>query len=300
VNEYRSVHLQEGNNDFGNETITLQKMQFCLSVTSKPNGPYQHETEQIRYIKIALPNEYNMLSMTLHVHFTSEEKSFAVDNNFTRFEGDEYEMKLRMRQLPGGNKEELLGFVQLDTTITKYIKEKAGCREESLWKLIEPSFVTSVKKNCGANACLPNGFPFTNINLRTCANFSEYDCPTNQLKNVLKTNKNANVIPCTKLEYSGNHQIYPIDAFLQIVPEILQDNYEPGKQHYLVQYTFKQPETTTLNEEYYVVQTLDLIGVVGGTLGLFVEFTFYGLLSFLLNLIQSFTDRNGKCKLNNK
>ena len=40
---------------------------------------------------------------------------------------------------------------------------------------------------------------------------------------------------------------------------------------------FSQPETMTYNEEYYVVPTLDLIGLIGGTLGMFVGFSFHGM-----------------------
>ena len=49
-------------------------------------------------------------------------------------------------------------------------------------------------------------------------------------------------------------------------------------------YMFHQPETMTYNEEYYVVPTLDLIGLIGGTLGMFVGFSFYGMFCDIVTL----------------
>ena len=284
---YKSIHLQEGKNSFGNETITLRKMQFCYAITSESNGQYQHKALEVRYIKLVLPNEARVFFMTLHVYFTTEEKSFAPEYGLHLSEGDAQELKLRMRKWD----EELWGFVELKSKMTKFIQEKSGCRMESPWKLIEPAFATSVKEKCGTKACLPKGFPFENIDLKTCENFIEYGCSSKELKRLLKTDKEANTKPCTKVEYSGNAQIYPLLAFQQMDADLFFDNYFIGKGNYLIQYNFKQPETVTLNEEYYTVQTLDLIGVAGGTLGMFVEFTFYGLFSFLLNIIQHFTSR---------
>ena len=39
-----------------------------------------------------------------------------------------------------------------------------------------------------------------------------------------------------------------------------------------------------LTEEYYIVPTLDLIGLIGGTLGMFIGFSFYGTFADALTL----------------
>ena len=290
--DYKSIHLQEGSNSFGNETITLQKMQYCYAIKSESNSQYQHEDMQIRYIKLVVPTKAQATLMTIKVYFTTKENSFAPEFGFHLSEGI-VDLKLRSSHV----NEQLWGFVELGGKLTKYIKEKSGCREESSWKLIQPSFVSSVKEKCGTGACVPKGFPFPNIDLRTCDNLNEYDCPSRVLKKLLRTDKNANTVPCTKLEYYGSKKIYLIDGFRTISEEMFWDNYHIGKGNYLIQFNFKQPEIMTLNEEYYVVQTLDLIGIVGGTLGLFVEFTFYGLFSFFLNVIQPLAS---KVKMNGR
>ena len=43
----------------------------------------------------------------------------------------------------------------------------------------------------------------------------------------------------------------------------------------------------TLEEEYYTVPIFDLIGLVGGTLGMFTGFSFYGTISDILSLTVS-------------
>ena len=42
-----------------------------------------------------------------------------------------------------------------------------------------------------------------------------------------------------------------------------------------------------LTEEYYIVPTLDLIGLIGGTLGMFIGFSFYGTFADALSLVLS-------------
>ena len=79
-----------------------------------------------------------------------------------------------------------------------------------------------------------------------------------------------------------------------IVEFLFQDNYYKNKSHFLVFYTFNLPETMTLIEEYYTVSTFDLIGLVGGTLGIFIGFSFYGTLSDILSLVASLLLKTGK------
>ena len=62
-------------------------------------------------------------------------------------------------------------------------------------------------------------------------------------------------------------------------------NPNPFGSNYLVGYYYGLSEPMmTLNEEYYVVPTLDLIGIIGGTLGIFVGFSFYGTFKDILDI----------------
>ena len=51
-------------------------------------------------------------------------------------------------------------------------------------------------------------------------------------------------------------------------------------------YNFEYPEVATLNEEYYVISFLSLIGWVGGTMGMFFGFSFSGALSTILDFFE--------------
>ena len=93
--------------------------------------------------------------------------------------------------------------------------------------------------------------------------------------------------PCTKLEYSGKElDDYLIDGF----PEIVQFNKVDDrfftieldhpdfswnkKPTIMLSYRFDIPEKTLVHQETIMVSLMDLIGIVGGTLSLYVGFTF--------------------------
>ena len=69
-------------------------------------------------------------------------------------------------------------------------------------------------------------------------------------------------------------------------------NPNPFGVNFLVGYHFGVSEyMMTLNEEYYVVPTLDLIGIIGGTLGIFVGFSFYGTFEDILDITVKLTSK---------
>ena len=63
---------------------------------------------------------------------------------------------------------------------------------------------------------------------------------------------------------------------------------------FYMSYEFEEPGTMTLNEEYFVISTFGFIGAIGGTLGMFVDFNFFGFLSWVLNLLRGFFSK-GTC-----
>ena len=90
---------------------------------------------------------------------------------------------------------------------------------------------------------------------------------------------------CEKFEYAGN---FKLESIYEILVNVLQEeNAMYEKTYYTIEYHFMQPETMLLTEEYYVVPTLDLIGLIGGTLGMFVGFSFYGTFADALSLALS-------------
>ena len=103
-------------------------------------------------------------------------------------------------------------------------------------------------------------------------------------KNFVK--ENSKFKPCTIFEYEGKFFMRLLSTFQD--ERILQkENVMDKKTNYMISYNFQQPEMLLLVEEYYVVPTLDLIGLIGGTLGMFVGFSVYGTFADALSLTLS-------------
>ena len=200
-------------------------------------------------------------------YFTSETNSIAIDNGYPLTEGQGFEATC---QRDSWMDYDCLTYAYLKPKITKYIKDKSGCRDNSIWEIIGPEFSTSVKEACGDRGCTPNALP--NKTLGYCKNWKDYDCSMAQLSKTLV--KHAKTVPCEKLEYSG-----------QYITQLLSSEASSNRL-FIVMFSFKSPYTMTLNEEYYIVPTLDLIGIIGGTLGMFIGFSFYGTYSDIIDIIQ--------------
>ena len=112
---------------------------------------------------------------------------------------------------------------------------------------------------------------------RTCYNYWEEQCAYRALDNALVLfGKDQEALPCTKRDYTGTQSIQVLDD------SIINHG---SKTNFVVVYGFDKPETTKIIEQYYVMAELDLFGLIGGTLGMFVEFSIYGSISFILDLI---------------
>ena len=53
-------------------------------------------------------------------------------------------------------------------------------------------------------------------------------------------------------------------------------------------YTFEQPERATVQVEDFVVTFIDLVGIVGGTLGMFIGFAFYDNIMTFVEYVLTF------------
>ena len=61
----------------------------------------------------------------------------------------------------------------------------------------------------------------------------------------------------------------------------------PVRPMILLNYIFDKPERETYHQEYLVVDTFTLVGAVGGNLGIFVGFEFFGFFCLLLDLFRN-------------
>ena len=103
--------------------------------------------------------------------------------------------------------------------MTRYIREKSGCSDESYWKEFEPTFVTEVKNNC-PNPCSSRGLP--NATLKLCETYADWKCADNRFEtNLVAQTKAHQYSPCSKLEYEG--RIVTIEHPM-LVPQTVIDN----------------------------------------------------------------------------
>ena len=210
---YTRIKLEEGENELDGEIITFTKMQWCVSISTKN---YHHVEFEERFIAISFLDlksahlDINTLEyFTFYAFFTRKENSYAIDNGHPLTEGEGHMVKIR-RQF--GN--DVFAQIKLKPGMTNYIKEKSGCRDESFWNIIEPTFVVNVTDNC-EDVCTPNGLP--NSTLRFCKGLAEYQCAMAEFRKVIRHYKKSDSVPCTKIDYAGTHQIHHMSGVLHWV-----------------------------------------------------------------------------------
>ena len=198
----------------------------------------------------------------------------------------------------------------------KYLPEKKGlrCNEKTFYEAVEEVFVDQVKEMCPFGNCAPILTP--NETIPICKEgihtFQAYKCSAEEYNKILDSidfNKN----PCEIIEYEdvysdeskiiGMKKIYDwapanlIDKDLSENEDIDTDltepatwwdwDFDPEKKNPIIKmsYQFDRPESMTLHEEYTVANVMDLIGIVGGTLGLYIGFAFYDVFFLLLDYV---------------
>ena len=84
-----------------------------------------------------------------------------------------------------------------------------------------------------------------------------------------------------------NFMIHLIPLIFQGGPSTAIAKQWNGNPMILVTYSFEKPERETYNREYLVVDTFALIGKLGGNLGIFIGFEFFGFFCMLVDLFRN-------------
>jgi len=198
--------------------------------------------------------------------FTSENNSVAwaiVGENHFDGEGDSYTTGLGQMTI--------LTMVQEKYT---YLKELEDCREKPFNELLFNEIAGADFSNC-SKPCRRNWLYGESLNkiiahLPACENTEEEKCFEDVLQRVRK-----NIVdkPCTKLQYKGRHQTF---------------NLEKNQFNTLVlAYRFANPPKMLVKEEYLIYDGISMISAIGGTLGLFIGFSFNSFLRFIIRALQS-------------
>ena len=191
--------------------------------------------------------------------------------------------------------------VSFNVKMNQRSKEKhPDCVEKTWLEVLEEILVPLIKKNC-PNPCSYRTLPTKSLKFCDYTNhfdpFDEWNpdfdylCSENQYELAFAefSKLNYSYKPCYIEEYQGKLiEDEIIDGMQDIFlwdPLYENDMYFPSDitPYYDAQipssikfsYTFEQPEIATVLVEDFIVTFVDLVGIVGGTLGMFIGFAFY-------------------------
>ena len=292
--EIESILLWENENLVPNsntDLIHVQKMQSCYKITAKTSsGKYKHQSHQERFLKVSFsPSiETSKVPKRLVYYFTSEMNSYSVESKVF-YDGKVSKMIVGKDQL---------SFAMIDKTKqTKLLSEKSGCLDDSsFWNSFQQIFVPAVREKC-LKPCNPRGLPQGELDL--CKNIDDWNCAEEKFSKILKSNhKDLQKNPCVKLEFDVSiQQSNPLIVLPLGSSQGLIANTWKGEPMYVLGYSFLTPESITLEEDYLILSFLDMVGGVGGNLGLFIEFSFHGFILDIFFMCKAFVlKRVRQCK----
>lgn len=273
------------------EIIVVQKLQKCYKLSSKGrkfNSLRGHD----RSFKIEFGQHLTQYDLPPRViiYVTSEANSYGAEiDKYT--DGVPFFIEIDLNHQ---------ATVLFKPKKMQYSKEiRTGCGDKSVWELSAEVFLNEVYDYC-PDPCTPMLLP--NVEMVPCFNHSNFMVMCcfdiffyKALPKVLETYTQ----PCSTLEYEGKIlEQSKIKEFEQIV-EWTEDiwnshlNYDTVYPDWatkweknptvIFSYRFDNPEMMTVYGEFIVVTFDDLIGIIGGTLSMFIGFAFY---DFILDALE--------------
>ena len=277
-----------------NEIISLKNTHKCWLITSKSKTSGNFSTHNERHTLRTFTVEFNKhlgkswMPPKAIFYATSHDNAFgAGDGNF--FYGRPHISEVVMNRH---------NTVELKPTTHNYLKDSNGCATETIYERAENMFVENIKDLC-PNPCSPIRMPKEIIPYCDFSSLTQYDVDCAAKVYIDAQGKVENVPLCSTTEYEATQQedskmiegldyIYHWhnfdlhDEYVRL-PDVINDF-----DHNLVaklSYRFPLPEVTDIYEEYYISTFEDLVGIVGGTFGLFIGFAFSDATFLLLNYL---------------
>ena len=295
-----SLILKDGENASPfliNETLIVRKDYSCFSVTSKMNPEGQLPSGQERTLKVEfgrhLKGSENAATLETHdslpykVSFIAsiEAVSYGIETQIV-VDGNMHLTEVDLNHH---------AIVNFSPKMNKYLLEK-GCNDTTFRQAIEAKMLEEMKENC-ATVCM--NLQSSSSGLEKCQTKKEQECANAVEEDVVHDLYFAGFSPCTTLEYSGmileNSKIKGFPPLVdygwnQEEPIVHVDPQWSGKPTAIMTYKFEKPENVKVYEEYIVASFVDIIGIVGGTLGLYIGFSFFDTTLSFFNYIISFVD----------
>ena len=250
--------LQSGQQYFPNETIEATTIKYnCFKINSTSS------------LSILEPGAWRSFHVEVFgkdkpeakVYFTSEDNYFGVLFD-DWFNGKVYIQKLSASQS-----------IQVSFQPSEYMyrSQDSDCSEESMIDLWREN-LHRVDFSLCPEKCTTDYVTGNILSLPICTNPSAMECPAFQLYQNYAKFKQEYRRPCYILEYAGSKNF---------------DVFGGPNNSYTLTYKFASPEMTIEFKERLVFDTVNMIGSVGGTLGMCIGFSFSGIISTFLDLIQT-------------
>ena len=250
-----------------NETVFLEQInENCFKVNSTVGSTFNKGLRRQLIIEIAPGLSKDEYPPSADVYFTSEENHYGITYQ------EWFEGQVLKYTIPLGSWIN----VNLKPVEYRYQNHDFQCSSETfLQQWMKGSFLDADLSNC-TRRCAPVPFLESKaLSIHSCPwehTYSEYrDCVWYALFDTIGTQKMESKRPCHVLEYQGD-----VSHFAKNM-----GNY------FILLYTFSHPEMTLDHKENLLFDEYGLVVYVGGILGMSVGFTFIGMVTSVLDYIQS-------------
>ena len=257
------------------ETVQITRFDHnCLKINSTVASETLANIHKAIYIEFFVDDvpEY------LNVFFTSEENSYGAYLSIW-LDGEPLKTRLDLGKQTN---------LELTPHEYTYLSDNDQCSQQTYIEQWQPKILVEDFTNC-PRKCLPVQYPIyelplcwnltDKINSLVNDEFEAIDCARDILVNSDTEFRHGDVYkrPCYFMEYKGE-----ITWIGDIGDE---DYYNQSQFEMWLTYSFKAPKMTIAHKEYLLFNTIGLISSVGGTLGLCIGFSFSGVISCLIHLI---------------
>ena len=158
-----------------------------------------------------------------------------------------------------------------------YLKETSNCTSQAFYECLVKQVKLANFTRC-PKKCLPASLShigYHNSGIRVCQSEKEQKCAFNVTWYDVFSPSLCPAKPCTLLEYNGK-----IDYW--------QEKPISRKNNFNLKIKYGAPEVVIVHEEYLITDFTGVVGSVGGTLGLFIGFSFFNIISYLIDLFHTF------------
>ena len=206
------------------------------------------------------------------IYFTTEANSYGILRSYW-VDGEASILRL-------GTNHKLVEFGLMEERQI-FLQEKSNCRDQPFYHCYGLALLEDGFKNC-TTKCMSHSLPdeiitFQNTLPLCQLQSQEMKCARKVAKNIRKMVLNSNQCPskpCQSISYVGEAGTEEISNERLYIRNFA--------------YFFSPPKTVAISEEYLIYDFVGMLGSIGGTLGMFIGFSFFGALSFLLNQIETF------------